>query len=151
MPIGHFPPFDPLDPDTWKGPRWFARPTAFDCECPHCGRLFTVGYRKADNALWDEASSTLYCQRKEHIGCGRRFLIGLIVWPMRRGKQLKGRPVDQRPTTEQALALRKKAQGVFGPGPRRRTEPLNQVEPEIEEPWETDEIGARDDDNGEDY
>ena len=121
---------DDLALSVTEGPRFFARPIAFDCECPNCGRLFVVGHGRRDNDDFNRITSELHCRmnaRKGVPGCGRKFLIGLVAWSMRQS-QKKGRPLDQRPTPDQLAELRQASRGKWPKVKKQRGDALNLIE-----------------------
>lgn len=90
-------------------PYVFARPIAFDLECPNCGTLDAV---RRGRPPWREGSvnfnplrSRWRCRACRHI-----FVIGLALWRVSRtGNQPPmgvARPADTVPTLEQMGALR---------------------------------------------
>lgn len=131
MPIGTFIPFD----ETELSPRFFARPISFDCECPQCGRLLIVGDRRRDNHDYDRVTGVLHCRRDSRgtVGCGRKFLIGIVAWNIGGGPSTR-RPHDQRPNPRQMAELRQAARGVWPTKGKRRGEPVNTIQPDIEMP-----------------
>jgi len=133
MPVGTFIPFDPAD----LTPRFFARPTAFECECPRCGRLFLVGPRKRDNHAYDRVTGMLTCRintraHGQSPGCGMKFLIGMVAWPLTTSP-VRGRPFDHRPTARQLAELRQAARGIWPTKRKRRGDPVNHIEPPIDD------------------
>lgn len=82
--------------------RTYARPRAFDVECPHCGALYVVKREgKTSYRWWDPVRSELRCD-----GCNRAYVVGLALWKVNPGKPAKGRPLDQVPTRRTLQSLR---------------------------------------------
>jgi len=132
MPVGTFIPFDEAD----YTPRFFARPVAFQMECPHCGRLLIIGRGGRDTEAFNRITSVLICPQnsdKGAPGCGHSFLIGMVAWPMTHSP-IKKRPHDQRPNSDQLAELRELARGVHPKRRKTRGDPVNQIEPEVEVP-----------------
>lgn len=130
MPVGTFVPFDEAD----LSPRFFARPIAFDCECPQCGRLFLIGPARRDNADYNRVTSELHCRRNARTGtpgCGRRFLIGIVAWGLGTSS-IRARPYDQRPNGRQLAELRQAARGVHPKGLKARGEAVNTIQEEVD-------------------
>lgn len=119
MPIGTFTPFDDAD----LSPRYFARPIAFDCECPRCGRLILVGKQRRDNAAYDRVTGILRC-----VGCQQQFLIGLVAWNIRAGRPIRRRPHDQKPNERQLAELRQAGRGVWPKASKPYGSPLNSIQ-----------------------
>lgn len=127
MPIGTFTPFDPTE----TSPRFFARPIAFDCECPQCGKLFLVGPARRDNADYNRVTGELHCRinaRKGHPGCGRTFLMGMVAWNLTNNPRQRGRPLDQRPNPRQLAELRQAGRGVWARSKKSRGESINTIQ-----------------------
>jgi hypothetical protein len=103
----------------------FARPVAFDLECPDCGTLDVVrAGRGRWSANFNEITHRWMCR-----GCRRLWMIGLAVWPLRRtGNRQRGpaRPLDVRPTDKQLLDL-PQLYGVVRQQRYRRGAPVNLV------------------------
>lgn len=126
MPIGTFTPFDPTE----LSPRYFARPIAFDCECPQCGRLFLVGPGRRDNDDYNRVTSELTCRlntRKGVPGCGRRFLMGMVAWNLSTSTK-KARAGDQRPNPRQLAELRQAGRGIWARMRKTRGDQLNTIQ-----------------------
>lgn len=131
MPIGTFIPFDDAD----LSPRFFARPIAFDCECPQCGRLFMVGSNRRDNDDFNRVTSELHCRlnvRKGVPGCGRKFLIGIVAWGLT-SSPFRKRPHDQKPNPRQLAELRQAAAGVWAKRLKGRGDAVNTIQEPPEE------------------
>lgn len=126
MPIGTFVPFDPTD----LSPRYFARPIAFDCECPKCGRLLLVGQNRRDNASYNRVTGILDCQpsARSGVGCGHRFVIGLVAWNLPPGPRIPERAPDQRPSPRQLAEIRQAARGVWPKKTLQKQEPVNSIQ-----------------------
>jgi hypothetical protein len=125
-PIGTFEPFDPTE----RSPRFFARPIAFDCECPQCGRLFLVGPARRDNDDYNRVTGELHCRlnvRKGVPGCGRTFLMGMVAWNLTTS-QKRARPADHRPNHRQLAELRQATQGIWAKGFKSRGDPINTIQ-----------------------
>mgnify|MGYP001614251900 CR=1 FL=1 len=128
MPRGNFVPFD----STELTPRFFARLSAFDLECPICGQLIQVGKGKPDNSRYNKVLSLITCYGPGLGRGGHQFLVGIVAWPLRDGPRLKGRPADQRPDKRQLSIIRQWARGVWARTKKHRgQESLNQIEPDI--------------------
>lgn len=138
MPRGTFIPFeDPI--------HFFGRPRAFTIECPFCGRLLFIGKGERDGRCFNRVTSVVRCPENrerdtgrhragQQVGCGRRFLVGLVAYPIRPGGRTQT-PPDQIPTAEQAAQLRAWAMAKFQPA-KPYGEPLNQIEP----PFDPDDL-----------
>lgn len=105
MPRGTFEPL--------KNPvRFFARLAVFTVECPFCGRLLFIGRGERDMAAYDPMTSRVCCpaDQPDHAGrrgCGRRFLVGIVAWPIKPRDRAKPQPPpDQIPTPEQRAEIR---------------------------------------------
>jgi len=126
MPIGKFIPFDLAD----MGPRFFARPTGFDMECPQCGRLLLVGSGRRDDKQYNRVTGVVTCPmntRPGKPGCGVQFLIGIVAWNLTHSTQ-KARPRDQRPNARQLAELRQAARGVWQKQRLTRGDPVNTIQ-----------------------
>ena len=136
MPRGNFIPFEPTE-------RFFARLQSFEMECPRCGKILVVGRGKPHDHLYNRVTSIMECPKinvrdettvvTKHPGCGMKFLIGIVAWPIRKGHQPKARPPDHVPTDRQLNRLRELSRGIWSNLPKRRGDSLNQIEPEIDE------------------
>lgn len=136
MPRGTFIPFeDPV--------RFFARPRAFTIECPFCGRMLFIGKGERDAKCFSRVSSIVHCINVLHPsrdradvkrlgGCGRRFLVGMVAWPIQPGAGIGTRPWDQDPEPHELAQLRAFAYGRFPRMKKKRGEKLNQIEPDID-------------------
>ena len=128
MPIGKFIPFDEAD----YSPRFFARPIAFDCECPYCGRLLIVGTGRRDDEHYNHVTSEVTCpdntHRRHKRGCGRKFLMGMVAWGMTSGSRKTGRPYDQRPNPRQLAELRQAARGLWAKRSKTRGASVNTIQ-----------------------
>jgi len=132
-PRGYFEPFAPTD----YSPRFFGRLSAFDMECPICGRLLLIGKGKPDDETYNRVTSMIKCYGPDSAGGGprthpHRFLIGIVAWPIRQGRGYKGRPPDQRPDKRQLAAIREFARGLWAARKKHKGEELNTIEPAIE-------------------
>lgn len=137
MPRGNFLPLKPEQ-------RFFGRLQAFEMECPRCGRLLLVGKGRTHDHLYNRVTSVMQCPKwnprdettvvTRHPGCGMKFLIGIVAWPMRHGYQPKERPPDHVPTDRQLNEIRQSARGVWARFNKQRGENLNTIEPEIDDP-----------------
>jgi len=79
--------------------RFFARVRAADLECPHCGAVSVLTARgSSSGGTWRPDVGAWTCG-----ACGRRFLLGVVAWPVRLLDRI---PDDRVPTPAQALALR---------------------------------------------
>jgi hypothetical protein len=109
-----------------KATRFFARPIAFDLECPHCGDVYTVrpgtARRKSvRDPNWDPWTARFRCTNKE---CGRTYLIGLLAWPIVAAPNAASAPpADQVPHERQLVALRKEGGGWWLPKEERQRYP----------------------------
>ena len=126
MPRGTFTPLEnPI--------RFFARPHAFTLECPYCGRLLFVGKGLQDERAYNRITGVITCphaHRRPNPGCGRRFLVGIVVWPLRSGPQPKAMaPEDQQPEEEQAAEIRAFGMGRIARMKKKRGDSINQIEP----------------------
>jgi hypothetical protein len=132
----------PENPIIEESVRFFARLAAFDCECPYCGRLIQVGRGKPDNKRYDRLTSVVTCADRAgdetHAtvrGCGRKFLLGIVAWPLRSGPtperpgQPDSRPPDQVPTPHQLAEIRQYARGIWAKRVKGKGEPTNILEP----------------------
>lgn len=109
--------------------RFFARLSAFDLECPHCGAVHVVRYRgrrkqrlrpvspatrrakhQAD-INWDPWTSRFTCRE-----CQRQFVLGLVAWPIAANPAVASTPPrDQVPNPRQLGYLRKDGGGWWLP------------------------------------
>lgn len=94
--------------------RFFARPIAFDLECPHCGTVYqvraTAGKAKTDRSKnWDPFTARFLCT---HAPCQRQYVIGLLAWPIVAGPRIaSATPEDQVPSPRQLAQLRREGGG----------------------------------------
>jgi hypothetical protein len=125
LPLGTFVPLD----DAELSPRFFARPLAFDCECPYCGRLLLVGSQRRDNKAFNRITGILTCTRNQSstVGCGRRWIMGMIAWTLSHGVR-PGRPPNYKPNETQLRELRQWGAGVRPKAPLRRKDPVNRIQ-----------------------
>lgn len=140
-PIGTFLPWDDADTEG----RFFARPSAFEMECPQCGRLFLVGPYRRDNRSYDRVSGILTCPKNvdpTKPGCGRKWFIGIVAYQILAGNR-KTRPLDQKPNARQLAELRQWGRGVMSRNLKKRGEAINAV---IRDPEDTEPRREPDDD-----
>lgn len=129
-------------PELGESIRFFARLSAFDCECPYCGRLLMVGRGKPDNKRYNRVTSIVTCadragdETHEVVrGCGRKFLLGIIAWPLKSGPTperpgpLDPRPPDQVPSPRQLAEIRQYARGIWTKKPKNKGDRTNILEP----------------------
>lgn len=139
MPRGNFIPFEPTE-------RFFGRLQAFEMECPRCGKILVVGRGKPHDHLYNRVTSEMQCPKMNprdettavtrHPGCGMKFLIGIVAWPIRVGYQHKARPPDHVPDDRQLHTIRAYARGLWPKTKKAKGDSLNQIEPEIDLPSE---------------
>jgi hypothetical protein len=102
----------------------FARVTAFDLQCPHCGTVDSVGPSRRPwktHGTFNPVTSKWRCP-----SCRRILVIGVAAWrPQRTGNRQRGvaRPADTIPTPVQLVELR----GLVRPETRRRGDPVNLI------------------------
>lgn len=94
--------------------RFFGRVYSAICECPRCGCLLTwhggKGPRR-NTSGWDRRTSTITCW-----DCGRKFVAGLLLWPVRKGRgDVRTLPRDQVPDERQLVQMRKLGDGWWMP------------------------------------
>lgn len=106
--------------------RVFARVDKFHTECPRCGEIIMAQFsgrahaqqqiatlarqgslaQRAQARAYNPITSVLRCPY-----CHAVYMVGLLIWPVRLGRQEPRVPADQRPTKAQALRLRQYAKG----------------------------------------
>jgi len=85
-----------------RASRFFARPRAFDIECPLCGTVFLVGLHRKHRKYWDPKTSKFTC-----MYCERTWIVGIALWSMKRGIAAPvTKPGDQIPHERQLAQLR---------------------------------------------
>jgi hypothetical protein len=98
--------------------RFFARPRTFTIECVYCGKLLFIGPRERDNHTYNPITSMVRCpdQRQGNDGvrgCGRKFLVGLVAYPLKRAGRCTPNkaqsPPDQIPEPHQLAEIRAEA------------------------------------------
>src|SRR5438128_6423360 len=88
--------------------RFFAKPISAWVECPRCGKLLYFGSgwgSKHSNAEWDPRTGRLKCPSSGGQGCGKVFLVGIILWPVAAGAR-QTTPRDQVPNERQLAQMR---------------------------------------------
>ena len=102
---------DNYTPDTrqrlQRATRFFARPIAFDLECPHCGKVYLVRMREP-GPHWDPKTARFKCTEKT---CGRAYVIGIVAWPVKPGRVANATPEDQVPGPRQLAQMRREGGG----------------------------------------
>ena len=103
-----------------------------------------IGKGRVHDHLYNRVTSVMQCPpmrpRDEtkvvtkHYGCGMKFLIGIVAWPIRHGYQPRARPPDHVPTDRQLNEIRQSARGVWARVGKQRGENLNTIEPETDLP-----------------
>jgi hypothetical protein len=100
--------------------RFWAKVTEFTCECPKCGKVLHArthgnpSRRKSRFPYWDPRTGRLECPQPNG-GCGKVFVVGLILWPVRVGIGPRVvAPRDSVPNERQLAQLR--AMAEQGPG-----------------------------------
>jgi hypothetical protein len=130
-------------PRLQKATRFFARPEAFTLECPHCGQIYRIG-RHQKQPCWDPTMARFTCSNA--LGCGKRYIIGIVAWPIRPGlSKTGGIPRDQVPYPRQLAQLRAEGGGWWlTEEDQQRTHPIHETNltPEPDRP-------DRDDDDDE--
>lgn len=105
----------------------FARPVAFDLECPRCG---AVDVARRHHPWWRRRENFNAVTRRWRCRtCRQIWAVGLALWPVRRtGNRQKGpvRPADVRPKPDQLPELRE-LYGIVRRQPRGRGDPVNLV------------------------
>src|SRR3989304_3433609 len=87
--------------------------------------MMLTGPHQPHDRYYNRVTSILTCARS--MGCQRRFLIGLIAWPMKAGGTPKHRPADQIPPPPHP-ADRAAVRGVFWrPAKRQRGHRLTRL------------------------
>lgn len=94
--------------------RFFARLESFDLECPHCGKVYQIRVRglqrRSQRRYWDPATARFQCTAKG--GCQRRYLLGIVAWPVGTGPGAASAiPEDQVPWPRQLAQLRREGGG----------------------------------------
>lgn len=113
--------------------RFFARIHSATLECPFCGRVLMLGKGQRDAAAFNKVTSTVKCTdvgRRDTVGCGRKFLIGVIAWPLRVGgrQPIAQTPPDQIPEPHQLAEIRAAAAGRFARDKKLPGEDSNHLE-----------------------
>lgn len=92
-----------------RATRFFAYLESFTLECPHCGIVYQI--RKGlSKGIWDPRLSRFRCSGKG--GCGFRYILGLLAWPIAGGGNVARQPPDdQVPGPRQLAQLRKEGGG----------------------------------------
>ena len=105
-----------------KSTRFFARPESFALECPHCGEVYIIR-RGQPSPAWEMSTARFTCSSKD--GCGKRYVIGLLAWPIGPApKVASGTPRDQVPSPRQIGMMRKEGGGWWLPEKDRITEKI---------------------------
>jgi hypothetical protein len=109
----------------------FARPIAFDLECPFCGALDVVRGVRGGGRRWRSPNFNPMTRRWTCRHCRRLFAVGLAVWPVARTGNRPGRgtlrvtePLDTRPKPEHRAPLRE-LYGLVRQSAHRRGAPVN--------------------------
>lgn len=112
-------------PNIPKGNRFFARAEQFIVACPSCG---TVNGRWRDSKnkqlfakSFDPRTASYKCP-----GCAKRYLVGLIFYPVKLQLR-KGMPPDTIPNPREALAMRELANGIWAEKAIPWQNPVNHV------------------------
>ena len=102
------------------GDRFFARVHGFDAACPACGHLMRAGQAQGEKGVYTPRISQARCP-----SCERRFIVGLLLWPIAVGGGQPGRrptrPADQLPGPRERLAYRTQGGGWWPTTPLNRT------------------------------
>lgn len=130
--------------DTAPSSRIFGRIDRFDVACPKCGELIRAVYtsrtqhgtireelgkitragklanRHNQAKAYNPITSTLRCPF-----CFALYQVGIILWPLKIGRQGYAVPADQRPTAAEARKLRMYAGGFFADEKKERRDPTN--------------------------
>lgn len=98
--------------------RFFARPLAFDLECPRCGEVYQVriidwrkkhkGRGKLTLPVYDPLTSRFTCGNPQ---CQRTYVIGIVAWSISGKGSATSPPEDQVPSPRQLAGLRKEGAG----------------------------------------
>ena len=111
--------------------RCFARIDRFECECPDCGRLIlparqgrklpprlerSIGDQRdvarSQPAVGERLVYNPHTQLVRCTSCGRSYVVGLVLFPLRRGASRPvDAPIDAEPTRAQRLAMTRLAGG----------------------------------------
>jgi hypothetical protein len=113
-------------PRVERATRFFARLLSFDLECPRCGKVYQiratnqrgkyqrVGETTSGKGLrvdaWDPVTSRFTCTNLPHCD-SRVYILGLLAWPVGKGKVAQGTPKDQIPHPRQLAQMRKEGGG----------------------------------------
>jgi len=68
------------------GDRFYARVHSFDAACPSCGHLIRAGAAQGTKGVYSANIAQVHCP-----GCERKFIVGLLLWPISVGGGQKGR------------------------------------------------------------
>ena len=101
-----------------RASRFFARLASFDLECPHCGAVYQVRVRglqrPSQRRYWDSFTARFQCTAKG--GCQRRYVLGIVAWPIGTGPSAASAPPeDQVPSPRQLGLMRKEGGGWWLP------------------------------------
>jgi hypothetical protein len=88
-------------------------------ECPMCGRMLVYGKGRGGRG-WSEIAALLRC-----TGCGQRFQLGTIAWPVPLGRPVEGFPAGQRANLRQLSELRQLTGGFWRRKPREKEQGTN--------------------------
>jgi predicted RNA-binding Zn-ribbon protein involved in translation (DUF1610 family) len=120
--------------------RIYGQIMTFRVECPSCGAI--IWTRKHKTRVYNPRWQTVQCPQ---LKCRRRYTIGLILWPQRKGPQLHLPPSDTIPPIRvlpeieyrrksraqreaEAIAVREEAKAILAEEVKERGEPVNILE-----------------------
>lgn len=126
----------PHRPSAPPGIRFFARLDRFHCECPACGQLIvahkdarapeptrksrTAAFKRSRYTQYNPITSILTCP-----ACRLSFGVGLLLWPLARGRRRARIPADHQPTRRQLRQLAQYSYGIWGEEVKQQGDELN--------------------------